>query len=747
MILNKIKQFFLKNKKEILLFSFFIIFIFSVWDSAFAEWETTKEVTDKDTISQVLLFILKIASTLIWALTWLIALLLNPGWINGTIFGFDVYLKEIWVLISNIVYFIFAFILIAISFMNIVGNWTWVWELKQALPKFVIWVIMVPFTWFFVQFVLSISAFLTVAVLDLPHEVMQWKKFYSEKLNTPVCTTFVLSTVENKSNDEDKTAEQKVKDNCQWETKTLNEILNNQEATSTSSSIAWIMNIYTYQLMKIDKLQEFKEWHLKEWLKSLVDAGVHVLFSVLFIIVYLILMVALFMSLFARWTWLWIYAMFSPIFWLLFFFWKSKEWVSKISPVEFIKLALVPVYVSAALAFWLIFLFVASSWLSETDEIKWDNSWIFKKITLKDWKTFPWIEVWWMQIVMNWPHWAKFQDNADNIFKMAWNGLWQLILELFWLAILWIAVMAALKSSDITGKVIEPISAFWTSIGSLVAKAPQYAPIIPTPGGGMTSAAWLKYWTDSVISTWENEKRTKQSKWITSMFWWNDSVAHADNASNLISKTENMNNNEILSELRKSIKESKDASTLATTPQFKNALKQYWDKLLKDDKSKLKEFDEYIWKSDKVSLSKALHIVDRQADEKGFTSIYNTKTNNWKAYDPKNLTHLEGMTKWGSSVSDTSKTAPDATTAANQAAKNVKIWKINYNISKDWDTLKFDNTKNWWADFDIKKTEISDNWKITDEKIKEVLKNAKITEWVEEIVEEVKKKFKETPTP
>jgi hypothetical protein len=65
---------------------------------------------------------LTIFSTIIATLTSLISLLLTPGWVNGTIFGFDVYLKDIWVLISNIVYFIFAFILIAISFMNIVGK-------------------------------------------------------------------------------------------------------------------------------------------------------------------------------------------------------------------------------------------------------------------------------------------------------------------------------------------------------------------------------------------------------------------------------------------------------------------------------------------------------------------------------------------------------------------------------------------------------------------------------------------------
>jgi len=55
--------------------------------------------------------------------------------------------------------------------------------------------------------------------------------------------------------------------------------------------------------------------------------------------------------------------MFSPAFGLLYFFEKGKEGVgdgdAKFSITEFISLALVPVYVSAALSFGLVFLFVA----------------------------------------------------------------------------------------------------------------------------------------------------------------------------------------------------------------------------------------------------------------------------------------------------------------------------------------------------------------------------------------------------
>ena len=41
-------------------------------------------------------------------------------WINGSIFGLDKYFKDVWILVSNVVYFVFAFVLIWIAFMNII---------------------------------------------------------------------------------------------------------------------------------------------------------------------------------------------------------------------------------------------------------------------------------------------------------------------------------------------------------------------------------------------------------------------------------------------------------------------------------------------------------------------------------------------------------------------------------------------------------------------------------------------------
>lgn len=47
--------------------------------------------------------------------------LLSPDWTFGEIFGLRPIIHNLWVLVSNVVYVIFAFLLIAMAFMNIFG--------------------------------------------------------------------------------------------------------------------------------------------------------------------------------------------------------------------------------------------------------------------------------------------------------------------------------------------------------------------------------------------------------------------------------------------------------------------------------------------------------------------------------------------------------------------------------------------------------------------------------------------------
>ena len=76
----------------------------------------------------------------------------------------------------------------------------------------------------------------------------------------------------------------------------------------------------------------------------------------IFFIIFGILVIAIVYALFTRAIMLWMYAIFSPLFALMYVTGSKHKALEKFSISEFMSLALVPVYVSAALAFGLLFL-------------------------------------------------------------------------------------------------------------------------------------------------------------------------------------------------------------------------------------------------------------------------------------------------------------------------------------------------------------------------------------------------------
>ncbi len=106
---------------------------------------------------------------LITPLIMLAGWLLSPDWTFGDIFNLRPILHSLWVLVSNVVYVIFGFMLVFIAFANIFGGESSkAYEMKTMLPKLVTGMLIVPFTWFIVSAVLSISNVLTASVIQLP---------------------------------------------------------------------------------------------------------------------------------------------------------------------------------------------------------------------------------------------------------------------------------------------------------------------------------------------------------------------------------------------------------------------------------------------------------------------------------------------------------------------------------------------------------------------------------------------------
>jgi len=170
---------------------------------------------------------------------------------------------------------------------------------------------MVPFSWFFVQFVLSISAVLTVGMITLPYDSFQDKDLFQQALSNPqiaetnICKDVIISLtgepVDGAStytdSDGNTISEHLLcKDDS---TVTVAEIFDPNTATGLESSIFGITSVYTYGILQVQNLDEIDGSTIGDF-KDLADLIFKIFFDVLFVIVYLLLMVALFLALFVR---------------------------------------------------------------------------------------------------------------------------------------------------------------------------------------------------------------------------------------------------------------------------------------------------------------------------------------------------------------------------------------------------------------------------------------------------------------
>jgi len=494
-------------------------------------------------------------------MTYLVTMFLDPAWLNWSLFNMTWVFKEIWILVSNVVYFIFAFILIWIAFMNIIWKWD-KWELKQALPKFIIWVLIVPFSWFFIQFILSISAIFTASMITLPADTFQdkYKTLLDQEIIPKECninfgwsarpvsvkattwnTNWILSPGINP---------------ISWSTNSSNSYLPSYlqpSSTKTNTTIPyksnyskwnknpWIINcegsgkmtlrkaftsdniqwaifwsiaVYTYWIVNIEKLWEISNKDVVDWIKTIWDFIFKVVFDVLFVLIFSILIITLWLVLIVRWIYIWIYTMISPIFWLMYFF-DKKEWgwdfFSKFNLKEFIALSMVPVYVMWALSFGFLFIHIVWQWMYE-----WSTKWSFN--LSNDWKT---ISIWDIKLNISWSINASSINKSNIIGKgkkvvdnVMWL-IWWIIMQLFAIVVLRWAVMAALRSSEITKTITQPIYDFGNKVWWMVAQAPMYAPVFG--GQSMTS---MQSAASSVSSSIQSQQSQKWAKFATDHFWW-----------------------------------------------------------------------------------------------------------------------------------------------------------------------------------------------------------------------------------
>ncbi len=704
---------FSKQFKRFAVLGFFSFAIFSLWiDVTFAsdtkmESDPAKAITD---ILKGLQYIAWISWALIWWLTWIITILLDPSWINWTMFSMSDYLRQVWIFVSNIVYFAFAGILIAISFMNIIWKWTWdVFELKKALPKFVVWVLIVPLSWFLVQFVVSMASILTVSVYAWPIETFEPKL---DKMTWTIewCDSWVLNIqwkLVTAKADATKWTEDDPKNKwffyCEFlsKAKPIKDVL--FKKVGDEYKVGGLLWVYTFWVMDVGSLDEISEKKLSD-IKTIFQLSAKVLFDIVFVLVYLVILIALFLALFVRVIVLWIYMMLSPVFWLLYF---SSKWLWKFSEKfnikEFFALAMVPVYVAAALSFWMMFLLIIWEGASKTG------------FTSGNWVKVKWgekFDIWSTSITIKWSTgdywWANF---LKGIGWWALWALWYIFMKLFGLAFLWMAVMAALKSSTITWNIIKPIEDFWTQVWKFAMESPKYMPI---PGTKGLSFGWGMDLWKNVMRKMEQNQSDKARK------WWEDHLSF-------------MGTDES-KKLTKDISEATWKWVDNALEKVKNIFRNYTaDSLLwrKDDIAKILEeakvdgADSLKWVNKKEELYKVLtEINNKNMNLKWWPLLWRSMTNE---ADTASVLWSKAWTTWDS------KTPANQTVNIRYDVQWVAIdqtkWIVNIDDeNKFTESLKNQLSKTKWIMTveDLRQELITKFWADDKDKIDNIIKNLEV---------------------
>ena len=100
--------------------------------------------------------------------------------------GMEGMLKEIWVLMRDIVNVLFVLVLLFVAFINVVkeaGSASG-WELKAILPKIVIALVAVNFSWSACKVLIDVSNVATATVLAIPQSLDRYKEIEAETVDS-----------------------------------------------------------------------------------------------------------------------------------------------------------------------------------------------------------------------------------------------------------------------------------------------------------------------------------------------------------------------------------------------------------------------------------------------------------------------------------------------------------------------------------------------------------------------------------
>lgn len=626
--------------------------------------------------------------------------LMSPDWTAGDLFGIRPTLHNLWITVSNITYFIYAILLIFIAIATIFNSEHYGY--KAMLPKLALGIILVPLTWFGVQFTVSVATYITAAAISVPYESIS--KF-SEKdawWTTP-------SIPKNNEYDNDKSKDSKTAEN----TKCPENCISPEQFVKKSWWLFSPLVIYGFSVFKIQEVKKINT--ISDTATSVFNIINQGIVGALMFLVYGLLVLALIFMLMMRAMKLWFYAIFSPLFTIKYvlgdkwFGEADKDGSFKIT--EFIGLAFVPAIVSLALWFWLIIVSALISPMNGSKNndnkctgttctivIMWNKE---NTIETKDEKTEKWtitttkVSIGWVNYTWKWSVSASEWTTA-GIKSALWatgNLFGTVVIDILALVFIWVAFMAGKWVSKAAWKAIEPFENMGRKIGELGMSLPKYAPIPGT--GGMSAKSFEK------MPTMVEDGFRKRS---------DESFENSD-AGKILKKWSG----------------SADAADLA---KYRDASHKEWSDAVGSMKSAL-NYSHGNWNGGQIITdSNIKKFVDEFASKVGNGKI--TKANLETEYDSVISRKLFDKLKDGKINSEEDRKIISAWMAGNKdadlTASNAEAWLKDGKKVKSWTEGSTNNTFHIWLDwsgkYSLKAWQIDTNMELSkDELLKRIENN------------------------
>lgn len=490
----------------------------SIWVEAYAATWAATDVEMQKMIDKGIAFMngsLEVLTVIVSPAIFLASWLMTPDWTSGDIFGLRPVLHDLWILVSNVTYFIYALLLIFIALATIFNSQNYGY--KKLLPRLALGIILVPLTWWFVQFIISLATIVTASVMNLPMEVVQNNANKQNKIDVWWWDDTIHQKYQFFTDDFDKVllwgAAQEKK--CgQWAT-----CVSPKSVLTDASWMYSALIIYGHGVFKIGEAKNLKTNIdvAKTWMSILNQL---ILWAIMFI-VFGFLVIALVFLLFMRAIKLWFYAIFSPLMTLRYvigdgFFGKDNS--DGFDVKEFIGLAFVPALVWLALSFGLMMITILQNawWSGPWNTIQcdgnkiattgcpiWSIAWnpkntIISKavdpanggqcigqlcLSLTVLK-FGWIDFEFYGGIVGRDEAAKnAADTRGTLSGLGWMfGV--LIIDMIALIFIWTAFMAAKNVSKVAQAVIKPFEDMGRKVWGFAKDLPKYTPI---PGTGWLS--------------------------------------------------------------------------------------------------------------------------------------------------------------------------------------------------------------------------------------------------------------------